>query len=1254
MSAATKRFRWLSRRSRWVRALAAVALALLSLLLVVALLISLPPVRGQLLDSLLVRATADMPGRITFGAVAWDHLGSVRLDDLLWVVDGDTLLAADRVELAVDLEGLRARDLIVERFAVLGLRADAPALAAAFPSPSAAPADSGGATAAVPFLREGAWVPWPSAAVLDLEVTAREIRLDGGRRLRDIALRGQGDLRAGRPARARLDSLRARVAPEGWTLFGRGIEYRPADPTLALFLDALRDDGLSVTLDMKPDHDATLHVAGGEAAPGLDLQGLLGWSPADPLRLALEAHGALPGDRTLQRLRVEAASDSGLAGPFTAQVRVAAFDLDLAARARVEIGDSLVVALSPLDLALDDGPLHRDHDPGALAGRLVVHPGDGIVVSARDLALSGALGALRLDGRLDGTGVVGRLRGEWPEPPAYLRHLARGRAGDDAAARAAQRIGELWPAGETVGAEIDLDLERSRGPGGPLDSGRASASLRLPGPRSFQPLLPEGLAVDDLGLVRARIDADFRPDRDGGAAIAGRLDLSETDWIETGLLDLRHAGGRTRVDTLNLSLPGLELAASGVVDTADLDLRARIRLPDASLPARLPSAFALPVDLAVDLDLHAVGPVRGPVVRAELVAGVRSEDLNVPSLTATATVSPDTLAVKIDLPEGIVAGPLALDGASLAAASAGPEAARQDLAFLLNASGPDLGLRAGGRLGLEPDPTAAVDSLFLRLARADLVSAGPFRIGRVGDRAWGVDDLDLAGTLGHVAASGTATPDSLSVDARTELRLPSGFLRRYLSGVPLPENPDLEVTVRGQARLRGSGLVPRATATASVMLHGSERLAPLALAADAELSPERGLTASARLTQADTMIVQADGRLPLSVTLTPFAASVGDADSLRATLATAWLNLQDFRRFLPPTLATRGRLRAEGSLAGDGDAFAIAGTLDVPELRVDVDDGSWAQAGGSLTVEGTTRAPVVRGRIDLQGGVIHLPELPPTLLPVRGEALLRPEGFSSPAAVAGAPAAADSGRTAPPSVDLRVVLSSPGNFWLRGRGLDVEMAGDLRLAWSGAVPVVVGDLEAQQGTLKFLGRIFTIERGRVTFVGDPESDPALDLKLTTRLQGVTYAVELSGPAARPTLALTSSPEMGEGDIVSNLLFGKPLNDLDGGQQNLLRDRATQIAAAYGAARLQQQLGGALGVDMIAYNQASEQDRGDSLLIGKYLSPRVLLKYEQRLDRANAFFVTLDYTLSRTFQLETTVGQGPEAASGAELKWGRDY
>jgi TamB, inner membrane protein subunit of TAM complex len=389
----------------------------------------------------------------------------------------------------------------------------------------------------------------------------------------------------------------------------------------------------------------------------------------------------------------------------------------------------------------------------------------------------------------------------------------------------------------------------------------------------------------------------------------------------------------------------------------------------------------------------------------------------------------------------------------------------------------------------------------------------------------------------------------------------------------------------------------------------------------------------------------------------PNGTFVIDPDhGLDVTTTAPRLDLATFRPFLPPGYALAGNLSLDLHCEGPPANPTLSGTLDAPKVVLDMDAGGRIAAKGRLEYSGTLLAPKILGRIDIQSGLIPIPEEPRKLHPASGNALLWPS--RTPAApvpdstVSDAhpnPAGPDSTGRFRPVYDLQIVV--PSGFWIRGRNLNVELEGDLRLRQQQGLPTMVGTLEARQGTLAFLGRSFELERGKVQFYGEDENNPSLDIRLTAKVSSTTVYVTMTGTAREPELELTSSPSMTEGDIMSLLVMGKTSDDLNGDQAELVAQRAAAIAATYGAAELQKKAAGPLGVDMITLNPGGGPEGENSVVVGKYLSPRALLKYEQALDSAAGFFVTLQYTLTKTITIETIAGTWQ---SGAEISWSKDY
>jgi len=253
----------------------------------------------------------------------------------------------------------------------------------------------------------------------------------------------------------------------------------------------------------------------------------------------------------------------------------------------------------------------------------------------------------------------------------------------------------------------------------------------------------------------------------------------------------------------------------------------------------------------------------------------------------------------------------------------------------------------------------------------------------------------------------------------------------------------------------------------------------------------------------------------------------------------------------------------------------------------------------------------------------------------------------------GAPKSGRSSRPASIRIqpEMNVEIRVPSGAWVRGRNLDVELAGTLHIRQSEALPTVVGELEAKQGTMTFLGRSFTLDHGRIQFFGEDEANPSLDVALSAKVSSTTVTVTVTGTAREPEVELSSDPDMSDADIMSLLVMGRPADELNGDQAQLVAQRAAAMAATYGAGKLEKSVAGPLGVDVISLNPAGSTSGEGSVVVGKYLSPRALLKYEQSLDSATGFFVSLEYTLMRSLTLVTLAGTWQ---SGAEISWSRDY
>ncbi len=239
-----------------------------------------------------------------------------------------------------------------------------------------------------------------------------------------------------------------------------------------------------------------------------------------------------------------------------------------------------------------------------------------------------------------------------------------------------------------------------------------------------------------------------------------------------------------------------------------------------------------------------------------------------------------------------------------------------------------------------------------------------------------------------------------------------------------------------------------------------------------------------------------------------------------------------------------------------------------------------------------------------------------------------------------------------PVVTLDLVLSARKQAYLRGRGLEAELQGKLKLGGTSSAPTYEGAFSTVRGSFKVFGKKFNLERGQVNF-----NNNAIGLSI----QGVyskgdrVITANLNGTDEDLKITFSSVPAMPEDEIVSYVIFGKSI-------QNMSPIEAVQLAAAINTLR-----GGSggfdpidstrelLGADTLFIETETTEDNtsGVSVGVGKYINERVYLEVERTPNPSQPWKGRVEIELTPNLNLESSTG-GKTGIEGAELKWKRSY
>ena len=471
----------------------------------------------------------------------------------------------------------------------------------------------------------------------------------------------------------------------------------------------------------------------------------------------------------------------------------------------------------------------------------------------------------------------------------------------------------------------------------------------------------------------------------------------------------------------------------------------------------------------------------------------------------------------------------------------------------------------------------------------------------------------VAGALREIALTGRLANLALLIPEFPGAVTVNGTAVQDASGYRL----DLRGTGPGQIDARVAGSVAANMASANLTLAGTAQ----AGLANAFIGP-RAVSGPVRFD------LELNGRLALSSLSGRVSLSGGritDPDlalAFERTEVVADLTGGSARLSGTTQLSTGGRIRVDGTVGleppynSDLSAQLDSLALRDPELYE-------TTASGAVTLNGPLAGgALIAGRVDLAdtelripstgfGGLGGLPGLQHENEPAAVRSTRVRAGLLGDAASGGSGSS-----TRPFGLDL--TISAPQRVFIRGRGLDAELGGQVRLTGTTKAIVPSGGFELIRGRLDILGKRLELTEASLELQGD--FVPYIIVAAASTSDEVTSYVRIEGPANNPEVTFTSSPELPQEEVLARLLFGRSLDTISALQAAQLAGAVASLAGN-GGEGLIGNLRKSFGLDDLDVSTAAD---GSALLkAGKYLSENVYSEVQLGQDGKTQINLNLD-------------------------------
>ena len=124
------------------------------------------------------------------------------------------------------------------------------------------------------------------------------------------------------------------------------------------------------------------------------------------------------------------------------------------------------------------------------------------------------------------------------------------------------------------------------------------------------------------------------------------------------------------------------------------------------------------------------------------------------------------------------------------------------------------------------------------------------------------------------------------------------------------------------------------------------------------------------------------------------------------------------------------------------------------------------------------------------------------------------------------------------NVALNIGVQSTNNVNLVSRTLSVGGSANLQVRGTAAEPVILGRVNLSGGDIIVNGNRYVLTGGTVQFVNPSETEPVVNLMLSTSIQQYNINLRFNGPVAQLRTEYSSDPALPTADIINLLAFGE--------------------------------------------------------------------------------------------------------------------
>ena len=222
------------------------------------------------------------------------------------------------------------------------------------------------------------------------------------------------------------------------------------------------------------------------------------------------------------------------------------------------------------------------------------------------------------------------------------------------------------------------------------------------------------------------------------------------------------------------------------------------------------------------------------------------------------------------------------------------------------------------------------------------------------------------------------------------------------------------------------------------------------------------------------------------------------------------------------------------------------------------------------------------------------------------------------------------------TVKLAVQVQSSDNLSATSSEVSLEGRANLKITGTAANPVVTGRTDLTAGELFYRNVRYQLQRGIITFENPNETQPVMNVSVTTTVEQYNLTLTLRGPLDKLTTSYVSDPPLATADIINLIARGKTTQEASATSQSTDSMIASQAASQVSSSV--QKLAGISSLQIDPLLGGNNQNPSARVAIQQRVTNNFLFTFSTDVSQPGSELVQGDYKINKRWSVSVARDQ----------------